>query len=46
MKDNPVGRSILGVAIVARFEAVDDGNYDDIRRMKKMAEDAGFTEIK
>ncbi len=46
MTDDPVGRSILDDAHIARFEAVDDSNYDDIRRMKKMAEEAGFTEMK
>ncbi len=46
MKNDPLGRSILDEALIARFEAVDDSNYDDIRRMKKMAEEAGFTEIK
>ncbi len=44
--NDPVGRSILGEALIARFEAVGDSNYDDIRRMKKMAEDMGFTEMK
>lgn len=46
MKDDPVGRSILGDALIARFEAVDGGNYDDMRRMKKMPEDTGFREMK
>ena len=46
MKDDPMGRRILDDALIARFEAVDDSNYDDIRRMKKMAEGAGFTELK
>lgn len=27
-------------------QPVDDSNYDDIRRMKKMPKDTGFTEIK
>ncbi len=46
MNDDPVGRRILDDALIARFEAVDDSNFDDIRHMKKMAEDTGFTEIK
>lgn len=46
MKDDPQGTAILDEALVDRFEVVDDSNYDDIRRMKKLAEDAGFWEIK
>ncbi len=46
MKNDPAGRSVLDEALIARFEGVSDSNYDDIRRMKKMAEDTGFTEIK
>lgn len=46
MKDDSVGRRILDEALIARSEVVIDRNYDDIRQMKKMAEEAGFTEFK
>lgn len=46
MKNDPVGRSILDDALIARFETVDDSNYDDIRRMRKLADEAGFLEIR
>jgi len=46
MAQDPEGRKILDEALVARFEAVDDRNYDDIRHMKKTAADAGFESIK
>jgi phosphonate transport system substrate-binding protein len=46
MDKDPDGRKLLDEALVARFEKVDDGNYDDIRGMKKQAEDAGFGVIK
>lgn len=46
MDKDPEGRKILDEALVARFEKVDDRNYDDIRAMKKAAEDAGFNSIK
>ncbi|MBE9528821.1 MAG: PhnD/SsuA/transferrin family substrate-binding protein [Proteobacteria bacterium] len=46
MSDDPVGRAILDSALVDRFEVVDDENYDDIRRMKRLAEESGFMEIR
>jgi phosphonate transport system substrate-binding protein len=46
MDRDPAGRKLLDEALVARFEKVDDHNYDDIRAMKKAAEDAGFNSIK
>jgi phosphonate transport system substrate-binding protein len=46
MNQDPEGRKLLDEALVARFEKVDDHNYDDIRLMKKAAEDAGFNSIK
>jgi phosphonate transport system substrate-binding protein len=46
MHRDPAGRAILDLALVDRFTAVDDSNYDDIRRMKQAAEQAGFLEIK
>ena len=46
MKDDPEGRRILDDAMIDRFDVVDDNNYNDIRRMKRAAEEAGFLEIK
>ncbi len=46
MNNDPQGRIILDESFINRFEEVDDSNYDDIRRMKKLAEDARFLEIK
>jgi phosphonate transport system substrate-binding protein len=46
MHENPQGRAILDRADVDRFVVTDDANYDDIRSMKKAAEQAGFVAIK
>lgn len=46
MHEDPEGRKILDKALLARFAAVDESNYDDIRAMKEAAEKAGFTVIK
>lgn len=46
MKRDYKGKAILDEALIDRFEVVDDGNYDDIRQMKRLAEDAEFMEIK
>lgn len=46
MANDPEGRKILDEALVDRFVKVDDSNFDDIRQMKKAAEDANFREIK
>ncbi|PTY01874.1 hypothetical protein DB346_10475 [Verrucomicrobia bacterium LW23] len=46
MDKDPEGRKILDEALVERFEVVRDDNYDDIRKMKKAAEEARFSVIK
>ena len=46
MDKDAAGRHLLEEALLARFEKVTDSNYDDIRQMKKAAEEAGFTSIK
>jgi len=46
MHEDPKGKEILGGALVSRFAAVDESNYDDIRAMKAAAEKANFTTIK
>ena len=46
MHKDPEGRRILDKALVDKFVAVDDSNYDDIRNFKQTAEAAGFTEIR
>lgn len=45
MHREPRGRVILERALVDRFVAVEDSNYDDIRAMKEAAEEAGFATI-
>lgn len=42
MKDDPVGKRCLEKALVDRFTIVDDSNYDNIRKMKKQAQDSGY----
>jgi phosphonate transport system substrate-binding protein len=46
MDEDPKGRQVLDDALVARFEKVNDRDYNGIRQMKKAAEDAGFNVIK
>jgi phosphonate transport system substrate-binding protein len=46
MHEDAEGRKILDKALVERFTAVADSDYDGIRAMKKSAEDAAFMEIK
>lgn len=46
MHQDTAGRKLLDDALVARFERVEDSNYDDIRAMRKAAEEAGFATIK
>jgi phosphonate transport system substrate-binding protein len=46
MDKDAAGRKLLDEALLTRFEKVEDSNYDDIRRMKKAAEQAGFPSIK
>jgi phosphonate transport system substrate-binding protein len=46
MHQTPEGKRILEQALVTRFDAVGDDNYDDIRKMKTVAETAGFRKIK
>lgn len=43
---DPRGRQILDKALVARFVAVTDKDYDPLRAMDKRAKDAGFLVIK
>ena len=45
MHKDPVGREIFNKALLERFEAVDDSNYDSIRQMQKQAMDAGYMVI-
>jgi hypothetical protein len=42
MHRDPEGRKILKQALMLRFDPPDDHNYDDIRKMEKAAQDAGF----
>ena len=42
MHRDPQGRSILDAALIGRFAPPDDSNYNDIRRMQKVANEAGF----
>jgi phosphonate transport system substrate-binding protein len=46
MHESPAGRKVLVEALVERFAEVPDGNYDDIRQLKKAALEAGFPVIK
>ena len=46
MKDDPVGAEILEEALVDRFTVVDDSNYDDVRKMRRQAQDSGFQVIR
>lgn len=39
-------REFLGRGMIDRFVAVDDGDYDDIRRMLAVCEQAGFTQLR
>jgi phosphonate transport system substrate-binding protein len=45
MHKDPEGKKILEKALVTRFDAPDDSNYDDIRNMEKAAKDAGFKDF-
>lgn len=46
MNTHSEGRKILDEALVERFAEVGNENYDDIRQMKRFAEDLGFLKIK
>jgi phosphonate transport system substrate-binding protein len=46
MNADPAGRKILDTALVDKFVVVDDHNFDDIREMKRKAEQAGYLTIK
>jgi phosphonate transport system substrate-binding protein len=46
MSSDPDGRKILDAALVDKFVAVDDRNFDDIRQMKRTAEQADYLSIK
>lgn len=46
MHEKPQGRAILDRADVDKFMVTDDANYNDIRSMKKAAEEAGFMAFK
>jgi len=46
MHEDPEGRKLLDDALLDRFAAVDDSNYDDIRAMKTAAEKAGVTVLR
>jgi len=45
MHEDPRGREILDQAFLERFAEVSDADYDGIRAMKKVAEEARFLEI-
>lgn len=46
MQNDTAGKLILKKALIRRFMAVSDKNYDDIRKMKRAAENAGYLTIK
>lgn len=46
MHNDPEGKKILEKALVTRFDAPDDRNFDDIRAYAKAAKDAGFADYK
>jgi phosphonate transport system substrate-binding protein len=46
MHQDEQGRRILDEALVDRFVAVTDADYDPLRAMSKRAEDSGFMVIK
>ncbi|MEP7052517.1 MAG: PhnD/SsuA/transferrin family substrate-binding protein [Pseudomonadota bacterium] len=46
MHEDARGRKILDEALLERFVAVSDADYDALRALKKVAEDARFLEIK
>jgi len=46
MDNEPMARPELARALVERFEPVSDSTYDDIRRMRAVAEDAQFLTIR
>lgn len=46
MNTTPEGRKILDAAVVDKFVAVDDSNFDDIREMKQKAEQAKYLSIR
>lgn len=46
MDKNPVGRQILDEALIDKFIIVSDNNYDNVRAMKKLAENAKYLEIR
>lgn len=45
MHNDPEGKKILDSALMLRFGAPDDSNYNDIRTMEKTAIDAGFIDF-
>ena len=42
MHRNELGKRILALALLSRFDAPNDQNYNDIRRMEQAARQAGF----
>lgn len=44
--DDPASRDALDYGFVARFVPIGDTDYDDIRMMVAVAEEAGFTELR
>jgi len=44
--NTPTFAWIIDEPLIARIETLDDTGYADIRRVKRMAEDAGFMKIK
>jgi phosphonate transport system substrate-binding protein len=46
MADDPSARPALARALVARFAPVTDASYDDIRRMRAVAESAGLSTLR
>jgi len=46
MKTDQAGKRILDKALIDRFTAVDDSNYDGIREMYKKSNDSGYKVIR
>lgn len=46
MDEDALGKAILTKAMLGRFERVENSNYDSIRAMNKLAQDAGYMDIR
>jgi hypothetical protein len=45
-RDDPEAKDVLAHSFIDRFVAIQDTEYDDIRRMESAAEQAGFLPIR